>query len=82
VKEHFKNASDLFLAFEFKMSNWQNTARFLRDSLHILVCSGDWGGVVLYNEKSGNKTVIAPKRQDHNLGPTIVNLITLGFNLV
>ena len=53
---------------------------------YVRVCTS-WfavgtGGVGLYNEKSGNQTVIAPKRQDHNLGPTIVNLITLGFNLV
>ncbi len=56
------------------MSNWQNTAPFLRESVHILVFSGGWDYIM--------RKVNAPKRQDHNLGPTIVNLITLGFNLV
>ena len=36
--KHFKNATRFFW-LKFKRSNWQNTARFLCERVHILVCS-------------------------------------------
>ena len=35
----FSSATRLFLQFKFERSSWQNTAIFLCESVHILVCS-------------------------------------------